>query len=145
MAMTKPPKRTMAEKRAIMKAAGVKIKPVKIVPPIPAPKPVSGKTLVQATALVGELMPPKEKKPFGGVRGRSGGRPTGSKNKIGREVKEVIAQCFVDIGGAKEFARWARDHRADFYKLYAKLLPIQLQTKGSTEVHITVSRDEADL
>ena len=74
------------------------------------------------------------------------GRKKGSQNKVTKEVKEVIGQCFDKIGGLESFAAWARNNRTDFYKLYSKLLPIQLQGTGANgEINIIVSKDEEKL
>jgi len=69
----------------------------------------------------------------------------GSQQAMTIEVKEVIARCFYDIGGREKFAEWARNNRTDFYKLYSKLLPIQLQSKETKELIITITPDEAEL
>lgn len=75
-----------------------------------------------------------------------GGRPPGAVNKTTREVKEVIAQTFERIGGIDAFARWARGNRDEFYKLYSKLLPVQLQGSASNgAINILLTKEEADL
>lgn len=98
---------------------------------------------------------PKAKKPGSGVRGKGRienltnmgkGRPKGSVNVVTKEVKENIADCFERIGGIQFFAAWAQRNPTEFYKLYGKLLPIQLQGAGSKgEFTIILSKDEANL
>lgn len=74
------------------------------------------------------------------------GRPKGALNKTTREVKEVIAQCFEDIGGIKEFGAWAKRERTEFYRMYAKLLPVQLQGAGvDGAFQIIISKEESQL
>jgi hypothetical protein len=74
------------------------------------------------------------------------GRPRGIPNKYTREVKDVIAQCFTDIGGAAAFAAWAKAHPTEFYKLYSKLLPIQLQgAANGNSINIYINEVEAAL
>lgn len=102
-------------------------------------------------ALTGELMP-RVKVPargnianFGDKRLRTG-RPKGIPNKLTREVKDVIAKCFSDIGGAAEFAKWARNNRTEFYKLYSKMLPIQLQGSGAGgKIEVVISAADSKL
>lgn len=77
---------------------------------------------------------------------RIGGRAKGTPNKVTREVKDAIAQVFEDIGGIATFASWARYNKTEFYKLYGKLLPIQLQGSGSKgEFIIQISEAESKL
>ena len=74
------------------------------------------------------------------------GRKKGVPNKITKEVKEVIAQVFEDIGGIAAFGTWARAEKTEFYKMYAKLLPIQLQGAGvDGAFQIIISKEEANL
>lgn len=53
----------------------------------------------------------------------AGGRPRGSRNKLTRGAKEALESAFASIGGEKSLADWAREHPGDFYPLWAKLLP----------------------
>ncbi len=56
----------------------------------------------------------------------SRGRPKGALNKTTVAVKEALTQAFDDIGGQLSFSAWAFDNQTEFYKLFAKLLPVQL-------------------
>lgn len=58
------------------------------------------------------------------------GRPKGSPNKMTREVREVIAEAFQKAGGMKAFVGWAKKHPTEFYKIYAKLLPLSVAVGG---------------
>jgi hypothetical protein len=53
-----------------------------------------------------------------------GGRPRGSRNKIGAQAKDAILATFMQLGGVKAMTQWARRNRTEFYtKLYVRLLP----------------------
>jgi hypothetical protein len=68
------------------------------------------------------------------------GRPAGSKNRFGQEAKEALALAFEGIGGVPALVSWAETHREAFYKLYAKLIPVELNgsaTGGAIQVIIT--------
>ena len=110
----------------------------------------SAKTKVKSktVALEGELIPaPRPKQQITpGIGGKFGHhRPKGTPNKITREVKDVIAKCFTDIGGAEAFARWARREQTEFYKIYAKLLPISLQANVTKTINVIVSPTDEQL
>jgi hypothetical protein len=52
------------------------------------------------------------------------GRPKGSRNKIGVQAKENIIEVFSRLGGIKAMTNWARRNKTEFYKLYARLIPV---------------------
>lgn len=74
------------------------------------------------------------------------GRKKGSKNIHTYEAKEMIAQCFNKIGGLEAFAAWARINKTEFYRHYAKLVPVKLAGVGKDGlIEILISRDDANL
>lgn len=78
---------------------------------------------------------------IGENRGNAGkGRPRGSPNKVTASVRVALEQAFEKLGGVKALAEWAEDQPTEFYKLYAKLLPVQVQAdmKHSGAVSIIV-------
>ena len=52
-------------------------------------------------------------------------RPLGAKNKISGQAKENIQAVFVRLGGTAAMAKWAEDNQTEFFKIYARLLPIE--------------------
>jgi hypothetical protein len=50
------------------------------------------------------------------------------KSKLGQTAKENIIAVFTRMGGTAEMARWAKNNQTEFYKLYAKLIPLQVST-----------------
>ncbi len=57
---------------------------------------------------------------------RRGGRQKGVPNKLSGNVKENIVAVFTRLGGTAAMAEWAEDNKTEFYRLYAKLLPMQV-------------------
>lgn len=70
---------------------------------------------------------------FGKDNKKGRGRPKGSQNKTAIAVKEALESAFNDIGGIKALVKWAKkpENQGDFYKLYAKLLPKDVNVKTS--------------
>lgn len=68
------------------------------------------------------------------------GRPKGSPNKSTTSVKAAFEEAFDKLGGVDALLTWAKDEPREFYKLYAKLLPVQVQAdmKHSGTVNIMV-------
>jgi hypothetical protein len=48
------------------------------------------------------------------------------KGKIGKTAKDNVLAVFQRLGGTASMARWAKDNQTDFYRLYAKLIPQQI-------------------
>lgn len=67
----------------------------------------------------------------GNTHGR--GRPKGVPNKMTTSVKEAIESAFSQLGGVSNMVKWAMDNETEFYKLYAKLIPVTVKA----DVNIT--------
>ncbi len=53
-------------------------------------------------------------------------RPKGLPNKVGASAKENILAVFNRLEGTAGMAEWARANKTDFYRIYAKLVPQQI-------------------
>ncbi len=62
------------------------------------------------------------------------GRPAGKPNKTSVAAKEALQLAFDGMGGVPALTAWAMEEKnqGEFYKIYAKLLPMEL--KGSLDV-----------
>jgi hypothetical protein len=49
----------------------------------------------------------------------------GSPNKISGQARENIAAVFTRLGGTAAMAEWAAENKSEFYKLYARLVPVE--------------------
>lgn len=54
------------------------------------------------------------------------GRPKGVPNKSTRAVKEALVLAFEGIGGVPALATWAKKNRSEFYKLWGRMLPLEV-------------------
>lgn len=62
---------------------------------------------------------------------KTGGRRKGTPNKTTATIKEAITSVYADLQAETgqehgHFLAWAKDSPTEFYKLAAKLIPIQL-------------------
>lgn len=66
-------------------------------------------------------------------------RTKGAKNKIGSQARENVAAVFTRLGSTAAMAEWASENKTEFYKLYARLIPQQVEAdvSVSTEVDLT--------
>lgn len=53
------------------------------------------------------------------------GRPKGSLNKTTAAAKENVMAVFTRLGGTAAMAKWAKNNQTEFYKLYARLIPVE--------------------
>ena len=64
--------------------------------------------------------------------------------KIGARVKHNLTETFNRIGGLETLAEWASANKTEFYRMWAKLLPVQMKHSGKlnhdhAHVHSAVS------
>ena len=68
------------------------------------------------------------------VKGKSGnpkGKVKGTQTKATTSVKEAFRLAFEGIGGVKALIEWAKDEKTEFFKIYSKLLPKELEVSGA--------------
>jgi UV DNA damage repair endonuclease len=65
---------------------------------------------------------------------KTGGRQTGTQNKITTTVKDNVIATFERLGGVDGLVEWAEENRTEFYRLYSKLLPIETQVTGAITI-----------
>lgn len=73
-----------------------------------------------------------------------GGRTKGVPNKVSRTAKENVIAVFTRLGGTHAMAEWAKKNETDFYRLYAKLLPIEATVSGPNGGPMLVAVDSTD-
>lgn len=56
-----------------------------------------------------------------------GGRTKGTPNKTTVTVKRVFEETFEKMGGVDRLVIWAQGDPGEFYKLYSKLLPLEVK------------------
>jgi hypothetical protein len=66
----------------------------------------------------------------------------GVPNKIGRQAKENIIEVFSRVGGIPAMATWARKNRTEFYRLYARLIPLTVHAAVDVRHASEYSDDE---
>lgn len=71
---------------------------------------------------------------------KTGGRQKGSGNKLSGLAKDNICAVFTRLGGTAAMAEWAVENKTEFYKLYARLIPVQVSgdPDNPVEARLTV-------
>ena len=66
------------------------------------------------------------------------GRVKGTPNKATKSAREAFQFAFDRAGGAAGLAEWALKNRDEFYRLYARLIPIEHQGEGGGPIAVTI-------
>jgi hypothetical protein len=74
---------------------------------------------------------------------KTGGRKPGSQNKTTIAVKEAFRQAFEILGGTQAMVVWAKENPTQFYQLYSKLIPTEIDAtiagkEGAPAVQINI-------
>lgn len=68
-----------------------------------------------------------------------GGREKGTPNKHNVMAREAFQLAFEGLNGVDGLIAWAQKNPTDFYKLYGRLIPVELQSKTDPITHYHVS------
>lgn len=60
---------------------------------------------------------------------KTGGRVKGTQNKVTTAFKEAVLEAFHQMGGAAALLTWGRDNQTEFYKIAARLIPVESAVK----------------
>ena len=69
-------------------------------------------------------------------------RPKGIPNKVSKSVKESILAVYERNGGDDGFSDWANEEKTEFYKIYARLVPLDVKQSGNVTITINKMVDE---
>lgn len=67
------------------------------------------------------------------------GRKKGTPNKTTASVKAALTEAFDRLGGVPSLVAFGQEQPAEFYKLWAKILPKELEVSGKDGAPIGVS------
>lgn len=78
-------------------------------------------------------------------RKTGGGSRKGIPNKMTRAAREALALAFEGIGGVEALIEWAKKNQTEFYKLYARLIPVELHGAAADGSIVVEHRWPADV
>lgn len=65
---------------------------------------------------------------------KTGGRKKGTPNKVNASMRAAFHEAFDGLGGTPALIRWAKKEPTEFYKLVARLLPLDITSDGESIV-----------
>lgn len=69
---------------------------------------------------------------------KAGGRQKGSLNKTTVAARTAFQMAFDGVGGADALIAWAKENPTDFYKLYSKLIPQDVNANVGGDISIQI-------
>ena len=76
--------------------------------------------------------------PFERGRCKSGGRQRGTPNKLTGTFREALRAVYQGLGGHPAFLLWAQANQTEFYKIMARVIPIETEEMNNEPLTITV-------
>lgn len=64
------------------------------------------------------------------------GRPKGSKNRVNLAFRDAIVEAFEELGGVQTLVKWGKKNPTEFYKIAARLIPIEQQHSGALSLTV---------
>ncbi len=61
---------------------------------------------------------------------KTGGRQKGTPNRMTSTAKDAFQLAFDELGGVPAMVEWAKGNQEVFYRLYARLIPMQQEISG---------------
>jgi len=69
---------------------------------------------------------------------KTGGRKKGTPNKTTASVKQALTLAFQGLGGVSALKSWAEDNPTEFYKLWGRLIPVEVSGEDGGAVSLTI-------
>lgn len=69
---------------------------------------------------------------------KTGGRTKGTPNRATAAAKDALREAFESMGGASALAAWGKENPSEFYKLWVKILPLDLNHSPMVEDRLSV-------
>lgn len=69
---------------------------------------------------------------------KTGGRKKGTPNKVTASVRAALTQAFDQRGGVASLVKWAKANETEFYKLWGRLVPVEVSGEGGGAVTLTL-------
>lgn len=70
------------------------------------------------------------------------GRVKGTPNKFTSSFKQALQLAYDKIGGIETFATWARENQTEFYKIMARLIPVEVNASVNHVVQAAELSDD---
>jgi hypothetical protein len=81
--------------------------------------------------------------PFTPGKPKTGGRQLGTPNRLTGAFREAVQVVYDRLGGHDAFLQWARENPTEYYRIAARLIPVELRDTSDKTVRVIVDRRAA--
>ncbi len=74
--------------------------------------------------------------PFQPGKPKTGGRKFGTPNRLTGAFREAVLHVYNGLGGHKAFLEWARENPTEYYRIAARLIPVELRSEDHAIVNV---------
>lgn len=78
--------------------------------------------------------------PFQPGKPKTGGRHSGTPNRLTGAFREAVLHVYNGLGGHAAFLAWARENPTEYYRIAARLIPVELRSEEDRTVTIIINR-----
>lgn len=71
---------------------------------------------------------------------KGSGRVAGTPNKTTKSTKEALQEAFERLGGVDSLVIWGKDNQTEFYKLWSKIIPLDVNANVSGGITVNITR-----
>jgi hypothetical protein len=73
-------------------------------------------------------------------RQKSGGRRSGTANKLTGAFREAVLFVYDGLGGHAAFLQWAQENPTEYYKIAARLIPTEIRHEEDQTVTVILNK-----
>ncbi len=76
--------------------------------------------------------------PFQPGKPKTGGRQSGTPNRFTGAFREAVLHVYNGLGGHKAFLEWARKNPTEYYRIAARLIPVELRSEEERTINVII-------
>lgn len=80
--------------------------------------------------------------PFQPGKPKTGGRQSGTPNRLTGAFREAVLNVYNNLGGHAAFLAWARENPTEYYRIAARLIPVELRQEVDTKVTVILHKPQ---
>jgi hypothetical protein len=76
--------------------------------------------------------------PFQQGQKKTGGRQAGTPNQLTGAFREAVLHVYKGLGGHAAFLAWARENPTEYYRIAARLIPVELRQEVDNTIRVII-------
>ena len=80
----------------------------------------------------------RKRMPFQPGKPKTGGRQRGTPNQVTGAFREAVLHVYKRLGGHAAFLAWARENPTEYYRIAARLIPVELRSEEDRTVRVII-------